>query len=95
MTEKGQIKIDRTISRHSNRFYKQLIKKEFPVPSLFELMMFRMGRTTRKIMLNEECVDFRYCRDKGWFDAPVRMGLFKKVIGKLFDFLGTKVVEKR
>jgi multimeric flavodoxin WrbA len=99
MTEKGRVKIDKIIGRQSRKFYTKLLKKEKPTPSLFELMVFRMGRTSRKIMLNENFKDYTYNKENGWFESdyyyPVRLNPFKKLIGKLFDALAVKIVRKR
>ena len=92
MTEKRQKANDKTIDELSKRFYAQLAKKEFPTPTLYELMTFRMGRTSRKIMLNEKYRDYTYLREKGWFESeyyyPVKLSPAKKLAGMLFDKLG-------
>lgn len=97
MTEKGQKKIDKIIDRQSKRFYSKLIKKEYPTPSLFKLMIFRMSRTSLKLMLNESYKDYRYYKEKGWFESdyyyPVKLNPFKKLTGRLFDMLGTKMAK--
>jgi multimeric flavodoxin WrbA len=99
MTEKGLNKIEKIIDEQSKRFYKQLIKKEYPTPSIFELMIFRMSRTSMKIMLNEEYRDYTYYKEKGWFQSdfyyPVKLNPLKKLTGKLFDFLTIKTTKKR
>jgi multimeric flavodoxin WrbA len=99
MTEKGRKKIDRIIDRQSRRFYSALVKKEFPTPSLFELMIFRMGRTSRKVMLDESFRDYTYNRENGWFESdyyyPVRLNPFKQVAGKLFDMLAVQIAGHR
>jgi multimeric flavodoxin WrbA len=99
MTEKGRNDIDRKIEKLSGIFYRKLIRNEYPVPSLFELMVFRMSRTTRKIMLNENSRDYLYCREKGWFESeyyyPVRLSPLKKLTGKLFDMLGKQITRSR
>ena len=99
MTKKGQKKIDRILEKHSKRFYSKLIKEQYPSPSLFKLMAFRMGRTSIKIMLNDKCKDYRYYKEKGWFKSdyyyPVKLGLFKKMTGNLFDIIGTRMAKNR
>ena len=99
MTEKGRIKIDKIIDKQSKRFYSTLIKKEYPTPSLFELMIFRMARTSRKIMLNENFRDYTYCMENGWFESdyyyPVKLSAFKKLAGKFFDMVGTRITGSR
>jgi len=89
MPEKVQKKIDLILKKHSERFYRQLIKKELPSPSLFELMIFRMSRNGIRRELNEEYRDYSYFRDKGWFESdfyyPVRLNPVKRIFGRLFD----------
>lgn len=96
MTEKGQKKIDKIIYAQSKKFYSQLVKKEFPVPTLFWLMAFRMARTSIKKMLNETWRDFTYFREKGWFESeyfyPVKLNPFKKLAGKVFDKLAIYII---
>jgi multimeric flavodoxin WrbA len=93
MTEKGQKKIEMIIDRQSKKFYSQIMKKEYPSPSLIKLALFRMSRTSLKIMLDESYKDYKYYREKGWFESdyyyPVKLGLFKKLTGRLSDTVGT------
>lgn len=99
MTEKGRIKIDKIIDKQSKRFYSKLVKKEYPTPSLFGLMIFRMARTSRKIMLNEDFRDYTYCREKGWFESdyyyPVKLNPLNKMAGKLFDVIAVRIARNR
>jgi multimeric flavodoxin WrbA len=89
ITEKAQRKIDRALDRLSKRFYARLTKPNLPVPSMIWLMAFRMGRTSMFQMLDDNSRDFRYYAEKGWFESdyyyPTRLGILKKVAGKLFD----------
>ena len=96
MTEKSQQKFDRLVEIQSRKFYAQLIKKEFPVPTLWWLMVFRMARTSIKKMLDESCRDFTYFRDKGWFESdyfyPVKLNPVKKLTGKIFDRMAIQII---
>ena len=96
MTEKSQEKFDRIIDTQSKIFYSQLIKKEYPSPSLWWLMVFRMGRTSMQKMLDERWRDYTYYRDKGWFESeyfyPVKLNPFKKLTGKIFDKLALQII---
>jgi multimeric flavodoxin WrbA len=96
MTEKGRKKIDKLIDRHGRKFYAQLIKKEYPSPSLLGLAAFRMGRTSRKKMLKEDHKDYRHFKEKGWFESdyyyPVRLNPIKKLFGKLLDKIAVMMV---
>lgn len=99
VTEKGQKKIDDKLDEHSKRFYSQLIKNQYPSPPLIKLMAFRMSRTSLKLLLNEEFKDYRHYKEKGWFKSdyyyPVKLGLFKKMMGNLFDMIGTRMAKNR
>jgi multimeric flavodoxin WrbA len=98
ITEKRQSAIDRAIDRQSRRFYSTLAKKEFPAPSLFKLMIFRMSRTSVKRMLNEDFRDYTWSREKGWFESdyyyPVKLGPLKKLAGRLFDMVAVTMSGK-
>lgn len=95
LTEKGWKKIDQIIDKHSKRFYLKLIKKEYPAPSLFKLMIFRMSRTSLKIMLNENFRDYTYFMKNGWFESdyyyPIKLNPLKKLTGKIFDMIAARM----
>jgi multimeric flavodoxin WrbA len=99
VTAKGQIKCNKMIERQSKRFYKTLIKKEYPTPAFFKLMIFRMSRTSMKSMLDENYRDYTYYKEKDWFDStyyyPVRLGVFKKITGNFFDWLATAMTRSK
>jgi multimeric flavodoxin WrbA len=88
-TEKEQQKIDRSLAALSKRFYAKLSKPAYPVPSMFMLMGFRMGRNTVSQKSDPESRDYKYFAEKGWFESeyfyPTRLGGLKKAAGKLFD----------
>jgi multimeric flavodoxin WrbA len=90
-TEKDQQKIDRALEALSKRFYARLVKPDYPEPSLFKLMVFRMGRTTIFENLDDRSRDYRYYAEKGWLKSdyyyPTHMGALKRVAGRLFDRL--------
>lgn len=96
MTEKSQQKFDRIVENQSKKFYSQLIKKEFPIPTFWWLMIFRMARTSIHKMLDESCRDYTYFRDKGWFESdyfyPVKLNPLKKLSGKIFDKLAIRII---
>lgn len=89
ITEERQKKNNAVLEKHSKRFYKQLVKKELPTPSIFELMIFRMSRNGIKRELNNQFRDYTYYKEKGWFESdfyyPVKLNPIKKVLGKMFD----------
>jgi multimeric flavodoxin WrbA len=97
LTEKGQKKIEKIIDKQSKRFYSKLIKKEQPTPSLFKLMIFRLSRSAIKLMLNENYRDYTYYKENGWFESsyyyPVKFNPVKKMTGKFFDVMGTRMAK--
>ncbi|HLN73775.1 MAG TPA: flavodoxin family protein [Prolixibacteraceae bacterium] len=82
----------------ASRFYDKMKNNPFPSPSLFKLMMFRMARTSMHIMLDDTVRDFKYYRDKGWWEAgyyyPVKLSPFKGMLGNLFDRLAARTARK-
>jgi multimeric flavodoxin WrbA len=97
-TEAAQKKITREIKLASARFYKKLMRPTAPAPSFFRLMMFRLSRTSIKSMLNDEYLDYRYYREKGWFESGyyylVPIGIIKRTVGRGFDLLGKLMVKQ-
>ncbi|MDC7233837.1 MAG: NAD(P)H-dependent oxidoreductase [Spirochaetales bacterium] len=92
MTEKAVQKMDSACDKLSRRFLKTLKKPDFPNPTLFDLMMFRVSRSSMKNKLTDEFRDYSYYKDMGWFESdfyyPVKLTPLKRVMGKLFDSLG-------
>lgn len=99
MTDKGRHAIEKVIDRQSKRFYNALVKNQYPQPSLFSLMVFRISRTSRRIMLNETFRDYSYCKKLGWFESdyyyPVQLGFLKWFAGYLFDQIAVKIAVNR
>jgi multimeric flavodoxin WrbA len=87
-TKKQQQKIDKDLAEQSQRFYALLTKPAYPVPTLFQLMLFRMARTMVK-QAHPGSIDYKYYADKGWFESdyyyPTDLGVLKKAAGKLLD----------
>ena len=94
-----QKKITQKIKKASRRFYKELKRSAPPAPSFFKLMIFRISRTNIKTILNEKDRDYRYYKEKGWFESDyyydVSLGLIKKLAGCFFDFLGKQMGKPR
>jgi multimeric flavodoxin WrbA len=99
MTEKEQKKIDRIIEKQSKKFYSTLIRKEYPNPTLFKLMIFRMSRTSIKLLLDESWRDYTYYKNNGWFGSnyyyPTQLNPIKKLAGNFFDFMFTWIYGKK
>jgi hypothetical protein len=98
-TEKEQRKIDRALARLSKRFHERLAKPAYPVPTLLNLMAFRVARTSMKLLLDDSYRDYTYFTDKGWFESdyfyPTHLGPLKKAAGSLFDSLATIETRRR
>ncbi len=94
-TEKDQQKIDRALEKLSRRYHACLIRPAYPEPTLFKLMVFRMGRATIKQLLDDRSRDYRYYAEKGWLESdyfyPTRLNPFKKLAGRLFDSLAPMI----
>jgi hypothetical protein len=99
MTEKEQKIIDRIIEKQSKKFYSTLIKKEQPIPTFFQLMIFRMSRTSIKLLLDESWRDYTYYKNNGWFGSnyyyPTQLNPIKKLTGNFFDFIFTRIYGKK
>jgi hypothetical protein len=91
VSEKAVANNEKKMDKLAKSFYKQLVKNELPKPSLFDLFIFRMSRTSMKNKLDENFRDYTYYTEKGWFSSdfyyPVKLSITKKVMGKLFDTL--------
>jgi NAD(P)H-dependent FMN reductase len=99
ITEKQQRKTDRMLEAHARRYHAQLEKLAYPTPTWIKLMVFRFGRTTIRVGLDERNRDYRYYAERGWLDSdyyyPARLGLLKKGAGKLFDTLSASMSSAR
>jgi multimeric flavodoxin WrbA len=99
MTEKDQKKTDRIIDRQSKKFYSTLIKRKYPIPSFFKLMIFRMSRTSVKLLLDENWRDYTFYKNNGWFGSdyyyPAQLDPIKKLAGNFFDFIFTRIYGKK
>lgn len=88
-TEKEQQKCSKAIAALSQRFYAQLEKPAYPVPSLLMLMGFRMGRNAVHEKSAPDSRDYAYYTEKGWFESdyfyPTQLPPLKKAAGMLFD----------
>ena len=96
ISEEIRIKTNETLENQSRKFFRQLVKKKYPNPSLLKLMLFRLSRTSIKLMLNNDFRDYRYFNEQGWFCNdyyyPLRLNLFKKTMGRLFDLVAKMTV---
>lgn len=99
MTESGNLRNQRLIQDLGKKFALKLVTAGLPKPSLFKLMIFRLSRTSMKLMLDEEFEDFRYYSKQGWFDSdyyyPVKLSLFQRAVGRLADLVGKNMAKSR
>ncbi len=99
ITELQRKKISREIKKASLRFYRELMRQTLPTPSFLRLMLFRMSRTSIMTMLDEKYRDYRFYKEKGWFESDyyhdVSLGFTKKLTGHFFEFLGKRMAVNR
>jgi hypothetical protein len=92
-------KTDRIMLKTIQQMEKKLLSKPYPKPTIFKLMIFRMTRSFMKFSEEATPVDRKCFQDQGWSDSeyfyPVRLGLLKKVLGKLFDKMAIKMCKKK
>lgn len=83
------------LARHAKRFHEQLSKPALPAPSVFQLMAFRMSRTSMKLTLGDDNRDYTYYRDHGWFNSDyyyaARLGPLKRAAGSTFDSMAARM----
>lgn len=95
VSDRDQARIDRMMAAQAKAFYGRLARRKLPRPGLFDLMIFRMSRTKIRLMLDESSRDFTWYRDTGWFESdfyyPVRLGLFRKIAGRFFDWAAARL----
>jgi len=99
MTEKAKQKTAQTLEKQSERFYRRMKQHQYPSPSLLKLMLYRMSRTSMRLMLDNQFRDYAYFTEKEWFTSdyyyPVQLNPVKKVLGIIFDFAARKMVTAR
>jgi hypothetical protein len=62
-------------------------------------MMFRMARTSVKLLLDESWRDYTYYKNNGWFGSnyyyPTQLNPIKQSIANFFDFMFTRIYGKK
>ena len=95
MDDNALDRMERKLAEQSRRFHARLLQPAHPKPSLFGLMIFRMGRTGFKLGLGEDKRDHVYYREQGWFESdyfyPTHLDPFKKAAGAFFDWVAARV----
>jgi len=99
MTDRESQRIARLLAKQSKQFHRSLVGRENPAPSLMMLAGFRMGRASMQANLDERSLDYRYYAENGWFESdyyyPTQLGPLKKLVGRLFDFIGRRMAQSR
>ena len=99
MTKKEARRRDKALAKQSRSFHRRMMGPAYPTPKLFEIMVFRMARTSMRLELDETSYDYRYYREKGWFESdyfyPTRLGFPMKATGRLFDSIQARATKKR
>jgi multimeric flavodoxin WrbA len=99
MLEEERRKMDEALARQSRRFHELLSSPAFPAPSIFQLMGFRMARTSIKLEQGDDRRDHAYYREHGWFDSdyyyPTKLGPLKRAAGAAFDRIAARSSKPR
>jgi multimeric flavodoxin WrbA len=99
LAETDRRKTQQVLAKLSRRFHERLLKPAYPAPSLMQLMMFRSGRTSAKLLAGDDNRDHTYYRDQGWFDSdyfyPAELGPLKKAVGAAFDRMAARKIRQR
>lgn len=99
ITEAQRRNTSKALGKLSRQFHDRLSKSAGRVPSLLELMIFRMARTGIRRELDESYLDYRYYSEHGWFDSdyyyPTHFGLLKRGAGRLFDSVSARIYKPR
>ena len=99
MVEKERRKMDQSLAGQSRRFHEQLSKPAYPAPSILQLIMFRGGRTSAKLLAGDDNRDHTYYCDQGWFYSdyfyPTKLGPLKKAVGATFDWIAARKSKQR
>jgi multimeric flavodoxin WrbA len=99
MAEIERQKMDKTLLKQSKRFHDMLSGPAYPQPSIMQLMVFRGGRTSAKLLAGEENRDHTFYREKGWFESsyyyPARLNPLKKAIGATVDWMTTRMARQK
>ncbi len=95
-TEAIKEKNSREIKKASERFYRELTKP-VAAPSFYRLMLFRMARAS-VVLLGRDLYDYSYYKEKGWLESdyyyPTRLGPIKRLAGRLFEFMGYRLMKQ-
>ncbi len=96
--EEDQRRTDRILDAHARKFYGALAGPAYPSPTFLQVMAFRWSRTYIRQTLDERSLDYRYYRDKGWFESdhfyPARLGPLKSLYGSVIDYTSARAARR-
>lgn len=88
----------KAVEKGLDRFCKKLNDDRPRKPSLFQMMIFRATRSSMKYFDEALEPDKKYYENKGWITSdyyyPVRIGIFKRVVGAFIDSMIKKMARK-
>ena len=94
IVERERRDMEEVLAGQSRRFHAQLSSPPYPVPSILQLAVFRMARTSFNLELGDDSRDHVYYRDRGWYDSdyyyPTRLGPLKRAAGAAFDRMAAR-----
>lgn len=95
LTKEDYEKMKTKTQNVSERFYLNILSDKMPVPTAFELFLFRMNRSIKPSIQQESPRDYEYFKQKGWLESdyfyPTSLSPFKILIGWLVDRFGAKI----
>jgi len=84
-----------TLTDYKLGFYSILTRPADAAPSLMQVLIFRMGRTTIRQEADQSSIDYQYYNDRGWLESDyyytTRLNPVKKAAGSLIDSLAAAV----
>lgn len=93
---KDKRKNEAALHQQSSLFYKKLYETSPAVPTFAHLLMFRIARTSIKLLPDSNSPDYTYYQEKGWFTSeyyyPVHLNLLKRTTGIFFDSIAKRIV---
>lgn len=90
-------KIQTEVQKAATRFYDLLTHHKDPVPSIKDILMFRMVRSIHSRAAGM-ARDHEYYKEQGWFESDyfydVKLGVLKRIVGRIADHQGQKMAAK-
>lgn len=97
LSDKRQVQNEQMVLKLSNTYYQALMQNSLPTPGLFDLIIFRITRTTVEVKLDPTFRDYQYFRDKGWFHSDfyyqAKINMFKKTVANLAEYIAIRNIK--